>query len=201
MIVKVCGLNDPENCLAIDQLKPNMVGMIFYATSPRYIDKMVLPPTKSAKVGVFVNASLNDMLSVVQQHQLSYVQLHGQESVILAQSLKENGIKVIKCFSIDKEIAIDKIREWEPFCAYFLFDTKGKQLGGNGTKFNWKLLNNYTLKTPFLLSGGIAPTDVEALKKINNPAFVGVDINSKFELAPGIKNIEQVKLFIDALKK
>lgn len=201
MIVKVCGLNTAENCLAIDALDPTLLGMIFYEKSPRYIAKKSLPETKADKVGVFVNAELADILSAVEKHRLRYVQLHGHESLALAKSLKQKEVKMIKCFSIDQELNMDEMREWQPYCDYFLFDTKGKYLGGNGVKFNWRLLHDYKLDTPFLLSGGISLTDVKELKKISNPAFAGVDINSRFELEPGIKNVEQVKSFIDGINR
>ncbi len=201
MIIKVCGLNDLENSLDIDKLGPDMLGMIFYKKSPRYINQTLIPNTKSDKVGVFVNSDLNEILSAVQKHQLQYVQLHGHEHLDLAQALHQNNIKVIKCFSIDKTVNMELMRPWQSYCEYFLFDTKGKHLGGNGIKFNWELLHIYTLKMPFLLSGGISLNDVEAIKKINNPAFVGVDINSNFELQPGIKNVNQIKLFIHALNR
>jgi phosphoribosylanthranilate isomerase len=201
MIVKVCGLNHAKNCLAIDKLKPDLVGMIFYKKSPRYIGESILPKTKTKKVGVFVNDTLGEILTAVEKHQLNYVQLHGNEPIVLAKALQENGIKIIKYFGIDNIIDNKKMAEWGPYSTYFVFDTKSKQFGGIGAKFNWDLLNDYILDTPFLLAGGITLEDVSIIKKINNPAFVGVDINSKFELEPGFKNIEQVKLFIDAIKK
>jgi len=201
MIVKVCGLNSAENCLAIDALNPTLLGMIFYNKSPRYMAQKSLPETRADKVGVFVNAKLEDILLAVEKHRLRYVQLHGHESITLAQGLKQNAVKVIKCFGIDQELNMDEMREWQPYCDYFLFDTKGKYLGGNGVKFNWQLLHNYKLDTPFLLSGGISLTDVKELKKISNPAFAGVDINSRFELEPGVKNVEQVKSFIDGINR
>lgn len=201
MIIKVCGLNHVKNCLAIDKLKPDLVGMIFYKKSPRYIGETVLPKTKTKKVGVFVNSSLGEILAAVEKHNLSYVQLHGNEPIVLAKALQENDVKIIKYFGIDNTIDNLKMAEWKRYSTYFVFDTKSKQYGGLGAKFNWDLLNDYQLNTPFLLAGGITLKDVASIKKINHPAFVGVDINSKFELEPGIKNIEQIKLFIDAIKK
>lgn len=201
MIVKVCGLNQPKNCLAIDKLKPDLIGVIFYKKSPRYIGETVLPKTKAKKVGVFVNASLGEILTAVEKHQLSYVQLHGNEPLILAKTLQENGIKIIKYFGVESNLNNEKMAEWETYSTYFVFDTKGKEFGGIGAKFNWDILIDYQLNTPFLLAGGITLEDVSTIKKINYPAFVGVDINSKFELEPGIKNSKQVKLFIDAIKK
>lgn len=201
MIIKVCGLVSSENCMEIDSLNPTMLGMIFYEKSPRYINQSTLPNTKAHKVGVFVNAKLDQIVSAVDKHRLSYVQLHGEEPLSLAKKLKERKLKVIKCFGISQELNMDEIRGWQPFCEYFLFDTRGKYLGGNGIKFNWELLQKYNLDTPFLLSGGISLTDVNRLKEIKNPAFAGVDINSRFELEPGIKNVEQVKSFIYGINK
>ena len=201
MLIKVCGLRESENCLEVDLLQPNMMGFIFYNKSPRFIGESITPSTKAKKVGVFVNNEEHFILKMIEKHQLSYVQLHGDESINLAKSLHQKGIKTIKCFAIEDELNLEKMAQWEPFCTYFLFDTKGKYLGGNGKKFNWDLLQNYQLKTPFLLSGGIELNDIDAIKKINQPAFAGIDVNSKFELTPGLKNIPQLKLFIDAIKK
>lgn len=201
MLIKVCGLSDEQNMLEVDVLQPDLLGFIFYKKSPRFVEKETLPTTKNKKVGVFVNEEEATILKIIKQHKLAFVQLHGNEPIALAKSLHQKGIQLIKCFAIDNYINNEKMAEWEPFCSYFLFDTKGKQHGGNGIKFNWDLLNNYRLKTPFLLSGGIELSDVDAIKKIKHPAFAGVDLNSKFELQPRIKNIQQLKLFIDAIKQ
>lgn len=201
MKIKVCGIKEPENCLAVDKLGTDMLGMIFYDKSPRFINETILPETKAAKVGVFVNAGFADILANVKKHHLSYVQLHGKEPVELSRKLQANGIKVIKCFSIENEINNNEMTGWESFCSYFLFDTKSEKLGGSGKQFDWNLLENYQLRTPFLLSGGIGLSDLSRIKMIHHPAFAGVDINSKFELEPGKKNIDQVKLFIDEIKK
>lgn len=201
MIIKICGLRESKNSIEADLLQPDLMGFIFYKKSLRFVDDVKLPKTKTKKVGVFVNEEEHVILKMIKKHQLTYVQLHGNEPVELGKSLYKNGVKVIKCFSIDNEINNEKMQLWESFCTYFLFDTKGKYVGGNGKKFNWNLLNDYQLKTPFLLSGGIALSDAAKIKEIKHPAFAGIDVNSKFETAPGIKNIQQLKLFIDAIKK
>lgn len=201
MIVKVCGIKEAENCLAIDELQPDLIGMIFYKKSPRFIGKTILPKTKAAKVGVFVNSSLEEIISSAQKHSLQYIQLHGNEPLLLAGKLHKKGMQIIKSFGIETGINNQEMAEWENYCSYFLFDTKSKLHGGTGIQFDWKLLESYQLKTPFLLSGGIGLNDAPALKKIKHPAFYGVDINSKFELEPGIKNIEQVKSFINEIRK
>jgi len=200
MIIKVCGIKEPGNCLAIDNLQPDLIGMIFYKKSPRFIGETILPKTKATKVGVFVNSSFEEIISNAQQHGLQYIQLHGNEPLLLAEKLHKKGMQIIKSFGVETEINNEEMAEWENYCSYFLFDTKSKQYGGTGIQFNWQLLENYLLKTPFLLSGGIGLNDAQELKKIKHPAFSGVDINSKFELEPGIKNIEQVKSFIDEIK-
>ena len=127
--------------------------------------------------------------------------MHGDEDLSLAKSLHEKGLKVIKNFSIDDKINNDLMQEWQPFSEYFLFDTKGKSRGGTGEKFDWNLLQDYKLEIPFFLSGGLDSEDISKIKQIKHKAFLGIDLNSKFESAPGIKNIEKLKLFIDEIRK
>ena len=201
MIIKVCGMKEDQNILGLDKLQPDFIGLIFYEKSPRFVGENSIPKTNAKKVGVFVNSSLEEIIFQAQKHDFNYVQLHGDEEVSLAKSLQEKGFKVIKNFSIGDEINDALMQEWQPFCDYFLFDTKGKSRGGTGEKFDWNLLQDYKLDTPFLLSGGIDSEDISKIKKIKNKAFKGIDLNSKFEKEPGIKNIEKLKLFIDEIRK
>ncbi|MEO5905636.1 MAG: phosphoribosylanthranilate isomerase, partial [Saprospiraceae bacterium] len=152
------------------------------------------------KVGVFVDCIIQDMIQKAEQFNLDYIQLHGAEDVDTAKELYLQGFKVIKVFHIENELEHQKMVDFTPFCNYFLFDTKGVNEGGNGIKFNWSLLDNYQLSIPFLLSGGIAPDDVEFIKAIQHPFFAGVDINSRFETKPGLKNITGLKIFIDEIR-
>lgn len=200
MIIKVCGLKEKENMQAIDHLQPDLLGMIFYEKSPRFLSGIEMISTKASKVGVFVNESVEIMIKTAKNWGLSYIQLHGNEKVETAALLREKGFQVIKALSIETGINKEVLEKFSPYCTYFLFDSKGKNPGGNGIKFNWECLSQYDLETPFLLSGGIQPGDINSIKKLEHPSFAGVDINSGFEISPGIKNVESVKKFIDEIR-
>ena len=197
MKLKVCGLKDVNNIKMVEVLQPDLMGFIFYEKSPRNIvlskelEDLILN-LKVKKVGVFVNEELSRVIKIFDDLQLDFVQLHGDESQEYIDLLRPH-VKVIKAFSIDdtfdfnlNDFGVD----------YFLFDTKGDRRGGNGIKFNWKLLSNYKGETPFILSGGIRMSDINRINKINHPQFVGVDINSGFEQSPGIKNVNLIADFI-----
>ncbi len=201
MIIKVCGMKEEQNIHALDLLQPSYIGLIFYEKSPRFVGENEIPKTEAQKVGVFVNSSLDCIVAQANKYEFTHIQLHGHEPISLAESLFEKGFKIIKNFSISDEIDNDAMEAWQPFCEYFLFDTKGKGWGGTGEKFDWRLLHDNKLETPFLLSGGIAFEDASEIKKIKHKAFAGIDLNSKFEIEPGIKNIEQLKIFIDEIRK
>lgn len=200
MKIKVCGLKDPKNMLAIDEMQPDFLGLIFYEKSPRYYSHNTIPDSKAKKVGVFVNENEEIIENMVGEFGLYYIQLHGNEPIEIVKSLYQKGFKIIKAFSIFDNVDNEMLKQYEPYCSYFLFDTKGKHAGGNGVKFDWNVLNNYTLSTPFFLSGGIQPNDVSAIKAITHTALAAIDINSGFEIAEGIKNIELVKKFIDDIR-
>ncbi len=212
MIIKVCGLREKPNILAIDEFSIDLMGMIFYEKSPRFVeDNCDIPTTNTPKVGVFVDSPLEYILQKIEKYHLQYIQLHGNESADFVkeihQKTKEKNIKIIKVFSIDNQqdnqknsnINNDFMAEYAVFCDYFLFDTKGTNHGGTGIKFNWQVLENYQLKTPFLLSGGITVDDIDEIKNIKHQQFVGIDINSKFEIKAGLKDVEMIKNFIEKL--
>ena len=198
MNIKICGLNNFQNILDVEKLKPDFMGFIFYENSPRYPRKV--PSVNVNKVGVFVNESTENIIRLTNKYQLNFIQLHGNESVKQTRELSENGLKIIKAFSITDTLPVEELKKYSPFCSYFLFDTKGKHYGGNGKKFDWEILREYTLTTPFLLSGGIKFNDVNEIKSIKHPAFAGVDLNSGFEVEKGFKNIEQLRKFIHELR-
>lgn len=200
MIVKVCGLKESGNITAVDGLNPDLVGFIFFEKSPRYVVTDSLPLTNAVRTGVFVNESVEKMLEKAAQYQLQILQLHGSETVETAALLKQEGYSVIKAFNIGEEMAVSQMKSFTAYCDYFLLDTKGKQAGGNGVKFNWELLKNYDLAVPFLLSGGIGPDDWQAISKLKHPALAGVDLNSGFETSPGVKNISLLKKFIHDIR-
>lgn len=201
LLLKVCGLRQSENIEQADSLGIDFTGYIFYPPSKRYAGKPEqLPRTKSKKVGVFVNELQRNVLETVQRYQFDAVQLHGDESPDYCAVMMEMGITVIKSFGISDAGDLNQTKNYEGVCDYFLFDTKVPEYGGSGKKFSWQTLDSYSGSTPFLLSGGIGPDDAEAIASIQHPMLAGIDLNSRFEQEPGLKNIELLKTFISKLK-
>ncbi len=200
LVIKVCGLRENSNMLAVDLLQPDFLGMIFYRKSPRFAGTYSSSDTVTPKVGVFVNSTIKYILEQCEIYNLKHIQLHGAEDLRFVKELYHYGFGVFKTFSIDTELDHALMEPFEPYCSHFLLDTKGTNPGGNGKKFNWDVLTNYLHETPFLLSGGIGPQDLEEIKSISHPSFSGIDVNSRFETKPGIKNIEQLKIFIDEFR-
>jgi phosphoribosylanthranilate isomerase len=204
MKLKICGMKYPENILEIGSLLPDYMGFIFWEKSARYFNgEMPHLPKSIKKVGVFVNASLEEILEKITKYDLQAVQLHGDESVEFCENLKKNTpnlTEVIKVFSILDTFDFAILNPYENVCDYFLFDTKGKLPGGNGTTFDWKVLEKYPSTKPFFLSGGIGIEEMDAVNEIlkaNLPVYA-IDVNSKFEIEPGFKNI---KLCTDAINR
>lgn len=199
MKLKVCGMRDSENIEQLLALRPDYMGFIFYGKSPRDVEEVLDQellknfPEQTKKVGVFVNADLGLVKDKVSSFGLDYVQLHGDESVEYVAELFAVGIKVIKVFSVGEEFDFDGLDIYNPFVDFFLFDTKGKARGGNGEVFNWGILKDYNQKVPFFLSGGIDLENINALKGLEDMNIHAIDVNSKFELSPGMKDIESVK--------
>lgn len=201
MIIKVCGLRDKIQIERLDQMESvNWLGTIFYEKSKRFTSSVAGEVSYSKKVGVFVNEEIDQIKEVAMQHQLDILQLHGSETIDMCLELR-NQYTVIKAFGIDETFDFDLLKEYDGTVDYFLFDTKTIEYGGSGKVFNWDLLQNYQLETPFLLSGGINQESVKDLLDFKHSAFVGIDINSGFELEPGNKNIEQIEKFVKELKK
>lgn len=194
-------MRDKENISGLMTLKPDYIGFIFYDKSKRFVADFpqIEIPSSVKKVGVFVNETIDEIIEIVKKHKLDFVQLHGDETSDYCEKLALQNIKIIKAFSVDENFDFSAIKSFEKHVALFLFDTKGKNYGGNGIKFNWDLLQNYKGKTPFLLSGGITKNDAEEIKKMKHPAFLGIDINSGFEIEPGLKNIKEIKEFKNRL--
>ena len=193
----------PENILEITKLKPDYLGFIFWEKSARFFD-LQLPeiPNSILKVGVFVDATLEDIISKINQYNLNLIQLHGKESVEFCEKLKseiDKKIEIIKAFSIDSEFNFEQLKEYQTVCDYFLFDTKGKLPGGNGTTFNWEILKKYTLIKPYFLSGGIGNEEITRIKEFINSDIskycIAVDVNSKFEIKPALKNEKELSQF------
>ena len=208
MKVKICGLNNPENLQAIQVFKPDLLGFIFYEKSPRCLDlnRMEKPiqelDTNAKKVGVFVDAAVEKVLAYSQLLGLDYCQLHGDESLDYAKTIKATGLKIIKVFRIGKAgIQKQQLDAFDGLCDYFLFDTNTKNYGGSGKKFDWTIINQYKGKTPFILSGGIGPEDAALIEQVDHSMFAGIDLNSRFESEPGLKNTDSLNQFFTALKK
>ena len=198
MKLKVCGMREPENIHALVELNPDYMGFIFWAPSRRYVDQPTPKlPASIKKVGVFVDASLDYLQTTIREHSLDAVQLHGTESPAYCALIKEYGVEVIKAFSVRDQFDFSQLKAYEASCDFFLFDTKGSLPGGNGTHFDWTLLKDYPSQKPFFLSGGIGPEDNELLQRIINTPLPlhAIDVNSKFERAPGNKNIELLTPF------
>jgi phosphoribosylanthranilate isomerase len=182
------------------------MGFIFYQRSPRFAGEALKPEIlaglslKIRKTGVFVNAGFSEITETVEKYYLDAVQLHGEETADLCLHLKEKGIQVIKAFSIHDSDSFAFCDGFMECTDYFLFDTMSVNRGGSGQKFDWKLLDRYDGRNPFFLSGGIGPTDADIITGINNSSFYGIDLNSRFEIKPGLKDIEKLKKFIDELR-
>ena len=198
MRLKVCGMRELENISALSELDPNYMGFIFWSESSRFVDKKTPPLDKKIiKTGVFVDATFDYILTKIKDHQLDAVKLHGQESCSYCKVIKDYGLKVIKSFSITNTFDFNTLEDYENSCDYYLFDTKGKLPGGNGFTFDWKILNEYPSQKPFFLSGGIGVDNLNEIKKLVKTKLPihAIDVNSKFETAPGNKNIELLKKF------
>ena len=202
-LLKVCGMK--HNVAEVAQLDPDYVGFIFYEGSPRnYTASSGTLPNEIKKVGVFVNASIQFVLEKVDQHAVDVVQLHGNEDAAYLKKLKEAipTTTLWKVFSIKDSFDFNQLKPYEPLADAFLFDTKGPAKGGNGRTFNWEVLTAYASEKPLILSGGIGLEEIPALKKIlsSELPIVAIDINSKFEITPGIKDIKKIKQFIKKIE-
>ncbi len=204
VLIKVCGMREPDNIREILTLDPDFLGLIFYPKSSRYVTSPTIINNirfgqNTKKTGVFVNATEDEIMQKVKLYELQAVQLHGEESVVLCRSLRNKGVLVLKAFQIYAAEDFEDTLLYNDQVDYFLFDTKTASYGGSGSKFDWSLLDAYHGNTPFFLSGGIGPDDVQAIQKINHPLFRGVDLNSRFEIAPAIKSYKLLQQFIKQL--
>ena len=196
----------PDNIREVSSLHPDFMGFIFYPNSPRYVGQLdagslTSLPTSIKKTGVFVNENLENILTAISKYNLDAVQLHGADNKKLCRKIRQEAkTMVIKVFPIMDASNFRVTGDYEEVADYFLFDTKTDLYGGSGQKFNWNILQEYTGNKSFLLSGGIGADDVKAIRAIEHPLLAGVDLNSKFELKPGLKNVALLKQFIDELK-
>ncbi|GAA4271057.1 phosphoribosylanthranilate isomerase [Aquimarina gracilis] len=213
MKLKVCGMKYQENMKAIAALQPDYLGFIFYDKSPRNFEEEIPKlPSTIKKTGVFVDATIDFIVEKVNKYDFQAVQLHGNESAEFCIKLKNElnrphgflkpvgsiHIEVWKVFSIKDTFNFDLLKPYEGIVDYFLFDTKGKEKGGNGYTFDWQVLENYPSTTPLILSGGIGLEEIEKIKAIlkTDLPIYAIDVNSKFEIEPGLKNIEELEEFI-----
>ena len=202
MKLKVCGMREPDNIAALSALQPDYMGFIFWAPSSRYVSEVTPVLDKSIKkTGVFVDASVDYIQSSISAHQLQAVQLHGEETPGYCQLLQGFGVEVIKAFSVKDAFDFSMLEAYENSCDFFLFDTKGALPGGNGYTFDWSLLKEYPSQKPFFLSGGIGLENTQEIKELLNTdlPLYAIDVNSKFELAPGLKKIKDITQFKNKL--
>ena len=204
MKIKVCGLKYVDNINTVAKLSPDYMGFIFYDKTPRFVEELsadVLAslPQSVVKTAVFVNETLSNINSIAEQYGFDAVQLHGSESPEFCAALK-GKVKVIKAFGLNDGFDFEQLKSYADVVDFFLFDTKTPIHGGSGKTFDWGLLNKYDLDIPFFLSGGISPDNLEERKKLKHPRFYGVDLNSRFETAPGLKDINKLEKAFEMLK-
>lgn len=219
-------MREPDNILAVNELGIDMMGFIFYAKSPRYVQSVnthagIIPNMANSKVkdstetgtrltkkvGVFVNEMPQTVITHAYNYELDYLQLHGDESPVYIDNLKRTlvpdilpDVKIIKALSIREADDVKRWRQYEGHADMLLFDTRCEGYGGSGEQFPWTVLDNYDGNIPFLLSGGIGPDDAERIKAFHHPMCIGIDLNSKFESEPGVKNVEMLRTFVRKIK-
>lgn len=197
MLVKVCGMREPENIRAAEKCDIDLMGFIFAPRSPRCVTQMpAYLPEKVRRIGVFVDADKATIEHRIADYGLYGVQLHGHESPELCRALRASGVKVIKAFQMQDRTSAAQCRAYESVCDWFLFDTPCATDGGSGKKFDWTLLESYRGSTPFLLSGGLSPDCLTELRGFSHPQWAGIDLNSGFETAPALKDIDKLRNFI-----
>ena len=205
MIVKVCGLRDPDNIRAVERLPVDLCGFIFYPRSPRCVpdDEFHAAAVRSCRrpaVGVFVNASPAEMLRTAERFGLEWLQLHGDESPEACGELRQRGFRIIKAIRVASAGDLAAARAYEDCADYLLFDTRCDGYGGSGRRFDWSVLDAYAGRVPFLLSGGINPYSIKAIREFHHPKLAGIDINSRFETAPGQKDVARIGKFLQAIR-
>ena len=203
MIIKVCGMRDADNIRQVEALGVDWMGFIFYNRSPRHVSEIpAYLPVNAKRVGVFVNEEPAAVSRLVRESGLSIVQLHGTEDAAYIGRIRAlcPGITIVKALNI---ATADDLKQADRYCGmadYLLFDTKAQLAGGNGTRFDWSVLDSYKGTLPFILSGGIGPDDADRINGFSHPMMAGIDLNSRFELSPGLKNPDALKSFLTDLK-
>ncbi|MGZ3778549.1 MAG: phosphoribosylanthranilate isomerase [Mucilaginibacter sp.] len=200
MEIKVCGLKYQSNISEVAMLQPGYMGFICYPQSPRFMANapFIDVPENITKTGVFVNESADKINELIDRYSFDAIQLHGNENPEFSESFMDKVV-VIKAFGIDKDFDFEKLQLYEVSVDYFLFDTKTEKHGGSGQTFDWSMLDRYKMDMPFFLSGGLSLENLEEVKAIDHPQFYGVDLNSKFEIEPGRKDINKLKKAFEIL--
>ena len=219
MKIKVCGMRDGENIRRVAALGVDWIGMIFWDKSPRYVTMIptdagiipdradTTPKTDIKRVGVFVDEMPQNIITRAVNFELDLIQLHGHETPTMIRNLRRTldpdirpGIQFIKAISVSCRDDIAAYKPYEDCVDYFLFDTKCPTVGGSGAQFDWSVLEAYDGNKPFLLSGGIGPDDAERVRAFHHPQCIGIDLNSRFETAPGVKDVDLLRTFIQHIK-
>jgi len=208
-LIKVCGMREADNIREVEALGIDMMGFIFWPHSSRCVtERPYYLPTQARRVGVFVDEAPATVLQQASSYRLDLIQLHGHESPTYIQNLRRqagsalnHSIKIIKAISIGSSSDMEQYKPYEGCADYLLFDTRCTTVGGSGKQFDWSVLSAYHGDTPFLLSGGIGPDDAERVKTFCHPRCIGIDLNSRFETAPGLKDIAKLKTFIETLQR
>jgi len=206
-------MRDSGNIIDLAQLKPDYLGLIFYSQSKRFaanLDKVILSslPDSIKLTGVFVNETIDEILKKIDEFDLNAVQLHGSESDIYCQQLRDlnsislpnRKLEIIKAFGIYPGFDFDQLTQFNDSVDYFLFDTKTSEHGGSGIAFDWKILNQYSGLKPYFLSGGLSPENISEISNLVSEQFYGIDLNSKFEFEPGLKDIGMLKSVFDIIR-
>jgi phosphoribosylanthranilate isomerase len=204
MKIKVCGLKYTDNIKAVEDLKPDYMGFIFYEKSPRFVSGLNENflddiPTDIIKTGVFVNEHADAISKLIYKYKLDAIQLHGAEDPEFCDLFKHE-VQVIKAFGVDEDFDFSQLKAYQNNVNFFLFDTKTIAHGGSGKTFDWNVLKKYELNVPFLLSGGLSLENIEEIKKIDHPMLYGVDLNSRFEISPGMKDINKLTQAFNTIK-
>ena len=206
MAIKICGMKDPDNIKAVSLLTPMLMGFIFYDKTPRNAagldaDIISLLPEYVRPVAVFVNASRDFIEEIIAKYGFKIIQLHGNETPDECSYWKDHGVTVFKAIPVGNREDIARTVAYEGSVDAFLFDTRSEKAGGSGKHFDWTLLDEYTGNTPYLLSGGISPDDVDDIIAAMRPGIAGIDINSRFESSPGVKDLGLLTHFILSLRR
>ncbi|MBS1520405.1 MAG: phosphoribosylanthranilate isomerase [Bacteroidetes bacterium] len=204
MHIKICGLKYRGNIESVTALKPDYVGFICYAPSPRFAaelsdETLAIVPGTIEKTAVFVNETAGTIHQLIDKYHFDAIQLHGNEDPEFCAEFK-NKVTVLKAFGIDQDFDFERLNQYVGSVDFFLFDTKTDKHGGSGQSFDWSLLDKYKLDIPFFLSGGLSLDNLEEVKSIKHPQFHGVDLNSRFEIEPGLKDIEKLKNAFELLR-